>query len=159
MNKILARDKFSHIAGFLTLAIFFLSDRRFKRLSLGGLDLVLIPEFLNFKFFANKNIAFSLPLEGAWLTFIITLIIGFLLFYLLRFYGDLNKTTLFGLGAVITGALSNLIDRFTHGFVIDYFNLKYFTIFNVADILIVSGTVLIFWGLIKENQQNANQLK
>lgn len=159
MNKILARDKFSHIAWFLTLAIFFLSDRWFKRLSLSEIDLVLIPEFLNFKFFANKNIAFSLPLEGAWLTFIITLIIGFLLFYFLRFYWDLNKTTFFGLGAVITGALSNLIDRFTHGFVIDYLNLRYFTIFNVADILIVSGTVLIFWGLIKENRQNANQLK
>ncbi|BFD25332.1 MAG: signal peptidase II [Candidatus Parcubacteria bacterium] len=156
MNKALTRDKFSHIAGFLTLAIFFLSDRWFKRLSLGGLDLVLIPEFLNFKFFANKNIAFSLPLEGAWLIFIITLIISFLIFYFLRFYWALNKTTLFGLGAVITGALSNLIDRFTNGFVIDYLDLSHFTIFNVADILIVVGTALIFWGLIKENRQNAD---
>lgn len=159
MNKILTKNKFSDIAGFLTLAIFFLSDRWFKRLSLGGLDLVLIPEFLHFHFFANKNIAFSLPLEGAWLTFIIALIIGFLLFYFLRFYWNLSKTTLFGLGAVIVGALSNLIDRFTHNFVIDYLDLKKFTIFNIADILIVGGMIILLWSLIKEDRQSADRKK
>ncbi len=152
MNKLLTKTKIINIAGFLTLAIFFLSDRWLKHFSLGGLDFVIIPKFLNFHFFANRNIAFSLPLEGVWLTIVITLIIALLIFYFFRFYSQLNKLTLFGLGAIIVGALSNLSDRLFYGFVIDYLDLSRFTIFNLADILIVSGTIFLFWGLVTKDR-------
>ena len=152
MNKLLTKTKIINIAGFLTLAIFFLSDRWLKHFSLGGLDFVIIPKFLNFHFFANRNIAFSLPLEGVWLTIVIALIVSLLVFYFFRIYSYSNKLTLFGLGAIITGALSNLSDRLFFGFVIDYLDLSHFTIFNLADILIVSGTIFLFWGLFKKDR-------
>jgi len=152
MNKLLTKTKITNIAGFLTLAIFFLSDRWLKHFSLGGLNFVIIPKFLNFHFFANRKIAFSLPLEGVWLTIVIALIVSLLVFYFFRIYSYSNKLTLFGLGAIITGALSNLSDRLFFGFVIDYLDLSHSTIFNLADILIVSGTIFLFWGLFKKDR-------
>ena len=42
---------------------------------------------------------------------------------------------------IIFGAVSNLYDRLKYGFVIDYFDLKYFTIFNIADAMIFFGAL------------------
>ena len=154
MNKLLRKNKIFNIAGFLTLAIFFLSDRLLKYLSLKESSLVLIPKLLNFNFFANKNIAFSLPLEGPWLNIIISLIIALLVFYVFRFYSQLNSLTIFSLAAIIIGALSNLSDRLFYGFVIDYLDLSRFTIFNLADVLIVGGTICLFWESIKRPAGN-----
>jgi hypothetical protein len=38
---------------------------------------------------------------------------------------------------VLIGAISNLYDRLSYSYVIDYLDLKYFTVFNVADAMIV----------------------
>lgn len=46
---------------------------------------------------------------------------------------------------VILGAASNIVDRTLFGFVIDYFYLWIFPVFNVADILILSGVLLLFF--------------
>ncbi|MBU1778489.1 signal peptidase II, partial [Patescibacteria group bacterium] len=45
---------------------------------------------------------------------------------------------------IIFGAISNLTDRLEYGYVIDYFSLKYFTIFNLADVMIVIGVFCLF---------------
>ena len=48
---------------------------------------------------------------------------------------------------IIFGAISNMLDRLKYGFVIDYLDLKYFTVFNMADVMIVGGVlgiILIF---------------
>lgn len=56
---------------------------------------------------------------------------------------------------IIGGILSNLIDRILHGVVIDFINLhiKYFNIitFNLADINILIGIIIIFF---KKNFKN-----
>jgi signal peptidase II len=49
---------------------------------------------------------------------------------------------------VIGGALSNLIDRFVHGAVVDFILIGYkgvyFPTFNVADVAIVGGVIVLF---------------
>ena len=46
---------------------------------------------------------------------------------------------------VISGALGNLIDRVRLGFVVDYFDFRIIWeyVFNVADIFVVLGTILL----------------
>jgi signal peptidase II len=52
------------------------------------------------------------------------------------------------IGLVIGGALGNVYDRFVYGAVADFFSFHawgyYWYIFNVADIWIVLGVILIF---------------
>lgn len=48
-----------------------------------------------------------------------------------------------GLILIIAGALSNIIDRIFFGCVIDFINLKFWPIFNLADSLIFIGALII----------------
>ncbi len=54
---------------------------------------------------------------------------------------------------MITGAISNIIDRLSYGYVIDYLSLRYFTVFNLADVMISSGAII----LILKNLKKTNK--
>lgn len=43
---------------------------------------------------------------------------------------------------LIAGAVGNVIDRLCRGFVVDFINLTYWPVFNVADIFVCCGTAL-----------------
>ena len=132
---------------YIILAIFFvILDRLFKVLALNyheNIKLELISDYFGFTLAKNYYIAFSLPLSGP----ILTLFIGIIILILLYFYVILIKKQEYSQAAclifVIFGAISNIVDRIKYGFVIDYLDLKYFTVFNIADSMIVIGAVLL----------------
>ncbi len=62
-----------------------------------------------------------------------------------------NYPLVFCLTFIIFGAMSNLLDRLKYGCVICYLDLKYFTVFNLADIMIVGGAL---WLLILITTKN-----
>lgn len=44
---------------------------------------------------------------------------------------------------ILSGAFSNIIDRLTFGCVTDFIDLKFWPVFNLADIFIVLGAVFL----------------
>jgi signal peptidase II len=50
-----------------------------------------------------------------------------------------------GLGLAFGGAAGNLLDRIRHHAVVDFIDVRWWPVFNVADIGIVGGLVLAFW--------------
>ena len=60
---------------------------------------------------------------------------------------DRNRLLSWGLALVLAGAVGNLIDRVRLGYVIDFINLHwnhwYFPAFNVADMAITFGAILL----------------
>ena len=140
----------------VVLAIFFvILDRFFKILALNyyeNIKVDLILDYFGFTLAKNYYIAFSLPLSGPILTAFIVIIILILLYFELILIKKQEYTQAMCLTFVIFGAISNVIDRIKYGFVIDYLDLKYFTVFNIADSMIVFGTVL----LIIVNLKNKN---
>ena len=50
-----------------------------------------------------------------------------------------------GILLIISGAIGNLIDRVRLGFVVDYFDFRIIWeyVFNIADIFVVLGTILL----------------
>lgn len=105
-----------------------------------------VNEWLNFSFAANRGISWSFfnnqPQEGFWLLtgLIFLVIVGFSSYAVIQ---HLNRHKIYFESMVIGGALSNIIDRVNHGFVIDFidFHIKswHWATFNIADILIVLG--------------------
>lgn len=59
------------------------------------------------------------------------------------------------IGALAGGALGNLSDRFFYGYVIDFLDLRWWPVFNVADIAIVCGGILLLVYLIREDRNEA----
>jgi signal peptidase II len=137
--------KYKTTAVFLAVVFLFSLDRWLKSLALAGGSADLLGQLITFGFGKNFGIAFSLPLSGKPLLILVGLIESCLLFLLLRSCGrkDFLRTSAYML--IIAGAASNLLDRVRYGYVIDYFNIAYFTILNVADIMIFSGVVWLLF--------------
>lgn len=94
----------------------------------------------------NTGAAFSL-LAGKnqqWLLAAIAVVIVLGAVWLLKKGWVLTALGRISVYLVIAGAIGNLIDRVTRGFVVDLFSFEliHFPIFNVADIYVVAGVVL-----------------
>ncbi len=118
----------------------------------------------------NHGAAFSfLSDAGGWQRYLFTglaivVSVGFV-FWLLR----LPKHTSIlaaGLALVLGGAIGNLIDRVSLGYVVDfisvYYNNHYFPSFNIADSSITLGTIfliidMLFLDKIRQARKNAQQ--
>ena len=145
MNKKTIKTLLINIAIPFGLAIFFLVDRILKAKALNlEKSLELIPNLLFFDLTKNYFISFSLPLSGPTLNIFIVLLIILLAIYLifLIIKEKDKKLEIILLLFIFFGALSNLIDRLFLGFVVDYLELRYFTVFNLADVMIVIPS---FW--------------
>jgi signal peptidase II len=148
MNKPILKKYFTDIAIILIIAIFFIADRLFKALALNikseDAKIIIDPIFL-FNFTENRNIAFSLPFSGPVLNIVIICLILGIIFIIGRLIFRAKKLTLEAmiLTFILFGAISNIVDRLQYGFVIDYLEIKNFTIFNLADVMISGGALFL----------------
>lgn len=106
----------------------------------------LIQNVFALTYVENTGAAFSL-LAGKnqqWLLAAIAVVIVLGAVWLLKKGWVLTALGRISVYLVIAGAIGNLIDRVTRGFVVDLFSFEliHFPIFNVADIYVVAGVVL-----------------
>ena len=106
--------------------------------------------------FTNEGIAFGLPMPKLIFYIIVFLVLFFLLQKFKKELKQKNFAILLGLTLVITGAISNLIDRIFRGFVIDYFHLFEYSVFNLADVYIVIGIIILIWLEFKKTRTGTN---
>lgn len=100
----------------------------------------------------NKGVSWSLLSNDTFcgfcmITALIVLTIGMLLWHT---YGQYQQSQMIiGELMVLGGAISNLYDRFVYDGVVDFISLRYgdwaFPIFNVADIAIVCGVLIMLY--------------
>ena len=55
-----------------------------------------------------------------------------------------SHTALIGLGLAFGGALGNLLDILQYKYVVDFVDLRWWPVFNLADIGIIGGLALAF---------------
>lgn len=59
-----------------------------------------------------------------------------------------NPVMRLALALITGGALGNLIDRLRFGYVVDFLDFRIWPVFNLADVAIVSGVILLCWQLL-----------
>jgi len=114
-------------------------------------EVVILPGLLRLYYVENTGAAFGLfqgknPLL-AFLAFgvVVALVVWFR--ELVRFWlGAL------ALGLQLGGAVGNLIDRFRHGFVVDFIDFSFWPTFNVADSAITIGVLMLLYVLLRQGQ-------
>ena len=108
--------------------------------------------FLSLTYVENTGISFGL-LKGFGNRFFVVLN-SLLACGLLWHYGRqkkrLSRLADFGLAIIIAGALGNLVDRLTRGHVIDFIDLHWWPVFNLADSMITIGIGLYAAGTLKK---------
>lgn len=134
------------IISFVISGLVIILDQLTKFLIYGTPARSVLGNLLWFESSLNTGVAFSM-FEGKSYIFIITSLIASLIFiYLIASKKVFStKFEVFTLGAILGGTLSNVIDRFIFGGVRDFIYLKFinFAIFNVADMAITVGAILL----------------
>lgn len=55
-------------------------------------------------------------------------------------------------GLIVAGALGNLLDRVRFNYVVDFFDLGWWPVFNIADVAIVCGAILLVIILFRDEK-------
>ena len=137
------------IAAILIPMVFFILDRRIKYLLANNF---WQPKCSLINLVKNKGIGFgvAIPEKLEFIFYFLLLIILLILIYrLVKAWPAKNKLTAFALAIIITGALSNIIDRIKYGAVIDFIDLKVWPVFNLADMMITAGVMLLLINSIR----------
>ncbi len=103
---------------------------------------VIIDKVFSIKYITNTGAAFSLFENNIFLLILVSLFI-LVLVYNVSFSFKSDKLTNLTFGLLYGGILGNLIDRVFYGFVRDFIKIGNFPIFNIADIAIVVGIILL----------------
>jgi signal peptidase II len=112
----------------------------------------VIAGVVSFDYHQNHGIAFNLERylpEAARTPFMaLTVLVGLgVLFYAWR---KLPKTRLsletIAYPLIAAGAVGNLADRIIRGYVVDFIHVRYWPVFNVADVALVVGLGLLLFG-------------
>tara|TARA_A100001035_G_scaffold267700_1_gene251873 strand:+ start:237 stop:695 length:459 start_codon:yes stop_codon:yes gene_type:complete len=110
-------------------------------------------DFILFKFDYVKNFgaAFNLFSGSRIFLSIVSFTIAIVLLYIIFNKNNLSKIDLLSLCFILGGTIGNGIDRIFKGYVIDFINLNFinFPVFNVADISINIGLLIVLYGFIK----------
>lgn len=143
------------LTGFGVAALVYVADQLVKWLVAGPLrlpqvEVIDIVSFFDLRWAQNYGVSFSLlsasTNETRWLLVGLTSLIALgVLVWLLR---EKALPEVVALGLVLGGALGNIHDRATLGYVVDYADLHFgsfrpFQIFNLADAAISIGVVII----------------
>lgn len=118
---------------------------------------VEITSFLSLVHFQNTGAAFSfLSDQGGWQRYFLIAISLLAVLYIPWLINQYKKNILIviGLLLILGGAIGNLYDRISYGYVIDFIYLHiaefYWPAFNVADSAISLGVLLFLYGSFKD---------
>lgn len=129
-----------------------LMDRISKQLVLNGKFVFKrLPEFLNFDLIYNRGISWGMlnSENNIIFTLVTFLVISVTVFLIFHSIDKLQKNQLvIGEILVLSGAISNIIDRILYKGVVDFIIFSYngwsWPAFNIADFSIVIGVIIIF---------------
>jgi signal peptidase II len=96
----------------------------------------------------NTGAAFGMFQDGDQFFKILAIIVSLLILVYYGFVPNHEWPLKAALALQLSGALGNLIDRFTIGHVTDFISVGNFAVFNIADSSIVAGVIVLALGLI-----------
>ncbi|MBQ3021259.1 MAG: signal peptidase II [Bacilli bacterium] len=122
----------------------------------------VIKNFFYLKYINNTGASWGILKDSRILLIIISFIA---IIILLRYMYNFKRTKMntLGFGFLLGGILGNLSDRILFGYVKDFFDFyifKYdFPVFNIADIFIVLGVIILIISILRGEDKNGSSSK
>ena len=136
------------MAYILTIIALIVIDQISKYLALNNLanigSIPIIENIFHLTYVENRGAAFGM-FQNNQIVFIIVAVVASIVGLYYIYKKKLNLLGNISIVLIIAGAIGNLIDRVRLGFVVDYFDFRFIWdyVFNVADIFVVVGTILL----------------
>jgi signal peptidase II len=126
--------------------LIFVADQFLKRLVETSMTLgesrPVVEDVLHITYIENSGGAFGLLADSQLLLMVGSAVALGVVAWMLIAQAS-SRTMAAGSGLVLGGAAGNLLDRVSSGSVTDYLDLRVWPIFNLADVAIVSGVMLL----------------
>ena len=159
----LTRSQFDIILSFLICFSVVVADRLtkiyFSDLLAYGESLPVIRDVLHMNLVHNTGIAFGFFKDQGAVFIIIPIIAIALLMYNIYYFRQnneaLSRLYVIAFSLILGGAIGNLFDRITYGYVIDFIDFRIWPVFNIADSAISIGALLIAYDCIKLSFQKS----
>ena len=142
---------------FLTLSFFIiLIDQITKYLIFYNYKILINKDFLLFRidYVKNYGAAFNIFTGSRLFLSFISIIFSILIIYLMLRRNNFKSIDLYSYSFILGGTIGNGIDRIYKGFVVDFINLNIinFPVFNIADISINIGFIILLYNIFKNNR-------
>lgn len=131
--------------------LLFIADQITKYMALTRLkpvgSVTFIDGFMDFTFVENRGAAFGILNGKVWLLLIVAVIICVVIIVAMLRMPDTKeyKWLKWSLMLILAGAVGNVADRIFRGYVVDFFEFTFikWPVFNMADIYVVVGTIVM----------------
>ena len=142
---------------FISLSIFIVLIDQFTKYLISDYNNIFVnKDFLLFKlsFVKNYGAAFNIFSGSRIFLSIISITFSIILIFLILNKNFSNILDFYSYSLILGGTVGNGLDRLLKGYVIDFINLNLidFPVFNIADISINLGLILIIYSLYKKNR-------
>lgn len=158
-------SRFGHLAWLWLSLLVFVLDQASKFYFDGSLSMyqqiVVIPDYFSWTLAYNTGAAFSFLADAAgwqrWFFAAIAVVVSVVLVVWLKRLKPGETWLAVALALVLGGAMGNLVDRVIFGHVVDFVLLHwqqqwYFPAFNVADMAITGGAILLALDMFKSDK-------
>lgn len=136
--------------------LFFAADQLLKLWAVGYLqNPIQLTDWAALRYEQNFGIAWSIVIPQPWLSILNILLLMILPFFISRHIDVRRRDSQLFLSMIIGGALGNVFDRLTRGFVVDFVSIGWWPVFNLADALLSVGIflILVFYGRIRRDSR------
>ncbi len=142
----------------LILAAVFVADRLTKVWAVRWLmprSSLAVAPFFHLTYVENTGAAFGIGFSKNGFFAALSVVLLGVLFWLQQKWRSRGLWLQLGLLLVTGGALGNLYDRVTYGYVVDFLDFRVWPVFNVADSCVTIGACCLAWGLKLEDEKAA----
>lgn len=119
-----------------------------------GNSVAILDRVFHLTYVENSGAAFGL-FENMQVFFIIVAVIVTVVGLVYIHKSETSKLAKISICLIIAGAIGNLIDRVKMGYVVDFFDFRFIWnyVFNIADVFVVIGTLLLCIYLLKSGKE------
>ena len=119
-----------------------------------GESIPVVQDIFHLTYVLNPGAAFGILENHRW--FFIAICVAILLGVAIFYKSIRRECAMFryGLGLLLGSAVGNLIDRIQNGLVVDFLDFRIWPVFNIADIAICVGAVMLVVSLLNESWQD-----
>ena len=162
-KRIKSQNRINRVRPFLIISIIvFFIDRVLKlfifRNFPQGSSFPILENILHVTPVCNNGVAFGLLKEfNLSILVAVSLFCSLFILYTILIKKPKSRLLLLALFLILSGAIGNIVDRITYGYVLDFIDLRIWPVFNIADSAITIGALLVVVYLFKTKPNTGYQ--